>query len=64
MGIETYLTVIFWSGVLRIFFGLIEIATSKYPRRKEYSLGFDVVGLILAIAFFVWVCVLKFGGVK
>lgn len=62
MGIDTYLTVVFWAGILRIFFGLIQISTSKYPRKKEYSLGFDVSGMIVGIAFFVWVCFLKFGG--
>lgn len=62
MGIETYLAVIFWGGVIRIAAGLFVIATSKYPRRSEYSLGFDLVRLIMAIAFFVWVCFLKFGG--
>lgn len=64
MGIETYLAVGFWAGVIRIVLGLFVIGTAKYPRKSEYSLGFDVVWLIIAIAFFVWVCFLKFGGVK
>jgi len=60
MGIDTYLTVVFWFGIIRIVAGLFLISSEKYPRKKEFSLGFDLVGLIIAIAFFVWVCILKF----
>lgn len=60
MGIETYLTVVFWFGV----FGLVirsSFLFMKHPRKVEREIGGDVFGLLLAIAFFVWVCVLKFG---
>ena len=60
MGVETYLTVIFWMGAVALFIrgGLM---CGEYPRNRAYSLGHDVWMMLWQIAFFVWVCYLKFG---
>jgi len=50
MGIDTYLTVFFWLGIVRIVIFVLVIAGVKYPRKIERSLGGDLV----------WVCFLKY----
>ena len=60
MGIETYLTVVFWLGIL----GLVirgGYMCGEYPRTESSTLGKDVFSIIIAGLFFAWVCVLKFG---
>ena len=64
MGIETYLTVAFWASLLGIIVRSISISTLKYPRKEEHNLGFDVFMLLISIAVFVWICFLKYGGIK
>lgn len=59
MGIDTYLTVAFWLGLLGILVRSSRVI-GKHPRIKEYEIGEDVFALLISIAFFVWVCILKF----
>ncbi|MBR7747440.1 hypothetical protein [Undibacterium baiyunense] len=61
MGIDTYLTVAFWLGILGLLIRSSQVI-GKHPRKVEHEVGGDVFGLLIAIAFFVWVCFLKFGG--
>ena len=60
MDINTYLTFAFWAGIIGISLRSWTIASAKYPRKIEYSVGFDVFNLLVSIAIFVWVCFLKF----
>lgn len=62
MGIDTYLAVAFWVGIVGVAAKLFCISLSEYPRREKTSLGADLVSLIVSISFFVWVCFLRFGG--
>ncbi len=59
MGIDTYLTVAFWLGLLGIFIRSVHVC-GKHPRIVEHEIGSDVFVLLISIAFFVWVCILKF----
>lgn len=59
MGIDTYLTVAFWLGLLGILVRSGRVI-GKHPREEKIEIGQDVFALLLAIAFFVWVCILKF----
>jgi hypothetical protein len=63
MGIDTYLTVVFWLGIVGLLVRSGRVI-GKHPRKEEVEIGADVFGLLMAIAFFVWVCVLKFGGMQ
>lgn len=60
MGIDTYLTVVFWLGILGLIIRLSRL-NGPHPRKVEHNVGEDVAALIISIAFFVWICVLKFG---
>lgn len=59
MGIDTYLTVAFWLGLLGILVRSGRVI-GKHPREVKKEIGEDVFALLLGIAFFVWVCILKF----
>jgi hypothetical protein len=59
MGIDTYLTVVFWIGVLMLVIRGCWMC-GEYPRVEVSSLGKDVFSLIIAGLFFAWICVLKF----
>ena len=59
MGIDTYLTVAFWLGLLGILVRSSRVI-GKHPRVQEFEIGEDVFALLISIAFFVWVCILKF----
>jgi hypothetical protein len=59
MGIDTYLTVIFWASMLALVIRGLFICGS-YPRTTISTLGQDVFQIIIAGLFFAWVCVLKF----
>jgi len=59
MGIDTYLTVVFWIGILGIIVRSSRVI-GKHPRMEKTEIGEDIFSLLLGIAFFVWVCVLKF----
>lgn len=59
MGIDTYFTVAFWLGLLGLFARSVNVC-SKHPRKVEHEIGSDVFVLLISIAFFVWVCILKF----
>ena len=60
MGIDTYLTVVFWIGILGFAIRGVWMC-GDYPRVETKSLGQDLFGLIIAALFFAWVCVLRFG---
>ena len=60
MGIETYLTVVFWIGIVGLVIRGVFLC-APYPRVEKKSLGQDLLTLIIAGLFFSWVCVLKFG---
>lgn len=60
MGIDTFLTTLFWLYLFIVIFRAC-ILTSAHPRKKEINIGEDTLALIIAIAFFVWICCLKFG---
>jgi hypothetical protein len=60
VDINTYLTFAFWIGILAISLRSLTLMCAKYPRKEEYSVGFDVLQLLISIAVFVWVCLLKF----
>ena len=62
MGIDTYLAVAFWMGIVAIAFRFLGLIFYSYPRTQEISVGQDMAGLLLSIAFFVWVCLLLYGG--
>ena len=59
MGVDTYLTVAFWLGLLGILVRSGRVI-GKHPREEKKEIGEDVFALLLGIAFFVWVCILKF----
>jgi len=59
MGVDTYLTVVFWLGILGVFIRSIHLL-QDHPRQRTESLGGDVLGMFLAIAFLAWVTILKF----
>jgi|GEM_PF-6837044 len=59
MGIDTYLRVVFWMGIVGITMTTLTIALAEYPRAPKQSLGADVVRLLLMIFFFSWVCYLR-----
>jgi hypothetical protein len=60
MDINTYLTVVFWTGLAGIFIRSLVLMGENYPRKVTHSVGQDVFVLLVAIAMFVWVCLLKF----
>lgn len=62
MGVETYLTVVFWLGLLAIGGLLFLLFNGHYPRVKNIDMRQDCLQLCITLFFFVWVCFLKFGG--
>lgn len=60
MGIDTYLTVSFWLGILGLIIRLGRLQ-GPHPRKVEHNVGEDAAALIISIALFVWICFLKFG---
>lgn len=59
MGIDTYLTVVFWLGILSLVIRSA-LMYGEYPRIEQKSLGQDAFEIMLQGLFFAWVCVLKF----
>lgn len=59
MGIDNYITVVFWLGVLSVFVRSFWLC-GQHPRTTETTIGGDVFGMLLAIFFLVWVSWLKF----
>ena len=60
MGVDTYLQVAFWLGIIGLVIRSIYVC-GEYPRVQKTSLGQDIFTLILAGLFFAWVCFLRFG---
>lgn len=58
-SIELYLTVVFYLTLIGLILKLGIIGLSTYPRRQEYSLGFDISLVIVQLCFFVWIIYLK-----
>lgn len=61
MGIDVYLTVSFWMGVVAIALRGLCLCGATYPRTPKHSVGSDVFSLMVSIAFLVWVCYLRNG---
>lgn len=61
MGVETYITAMFWLGLFAVVVRLLTIGCADYPRKTTYSMGVDIVGLVIGGFMFAWVCFLKFG---
>lgn len=59
MGIDTYLTVMFWLGVVGIVARGLLMSMSTYPRLQKTTLGADIVSLFVGIALLVWVAILR-----
>ena len=59
MGINVFLQVMFWLYIISIFLRCLIIIVSEYPRVAKVNIGVDLINLIIGIAFFVWVCVLR-----
>lgn len=60
MNVDAYLTVMFWFGIIGLFCRAALMLLAEYPRKTEVSVGSDTLGMIICIAMFVWVCLLKF----
>lgn len=60
MGVETYLTVAFWLGIVGVLIGCGRL-TLDHPRVETVNLGSDVLRLLVGVAFLAWVSILKFG---
>lgn len=56
---ETYITVSFWLSLASFIIRGCQIGVCSYPRKKEYSMGFDISVIILSLPLFVWVAYLK-----
>jgi hypothetical protein len=57
---ELYISVAFYVGLMGIIFRSINLV-APHPRITEHSIGQDALELIIVIAFFAWVAVLKYG---
>ena len=51
---ETFVLMSFWVLVVGFVSRIFITALSTYPRKAEYSLGFDVAATIFKIPFFLW----------
>jgi hypothetical protein len=60
MGIDVYLTVVFWMTIAGVTLKTLRIMIKTYPYKEEKTLGLDLVCLLLSIFFLVWVIYLKF----
>ncbi len=61
MGIETYLTVVFWLGIVGVSLRVLIMLGSSYPRNMKITTAGDTVHLLVGVFFLVWVCYLRFG---
>jgi hypothetical protein len=41
---------------------LLNLVSDKYPRKREYGIGYDTASLILGLAFAMWAAFLLWGG--
>jgi|FLMP01.1.fsa_nt_emb hypothetical protein len=60
MGIDTYLLVVFWMGVVGLVIRGIFLIVCSYPRKVESSLGADVLSFIIMAFFLGWISFLRF----
>jgi hypothetical protein len=56
-----YIKISFWLGIAGIVARALGMMISDYPRTVKYSLGADVVLLILTIGLTAWAWVLVYG---
>ncbi len=62
MGIELNLSVAFWMFAVSLFLKVSFLVSSEYPRIVVVGKGTEILLFLWQLAFFVWVCFLKFGG--
>ncbi len=60
MGVDTYLAVAFWLGIFRVICKCFYIV-SDHPRQRSVNIGEDVLSFLIAVAFLVWVSILRYG---
>jgi len=60
MGVDTYLAVVFWLGILGVILKCVNL-TQDHPRQKSVNIGEDVLSLLLTVAFLAWVSILRYG---
>ena len=51
---ELFMKVYFYVAIVNVVLILITIATAKYPKKREDSLGSDIVKLFIGTGFLVW----------
>jgi len=60
MGIDTYLTVAFWLGIIGVALRGVILICCEYPRITKTSVGSDTMQFIVQAFFLAWVCYLRF----
>ena len=60
MGVDTYLAVAFWLGIVAIIYRA-GCMTQDYPRTRSVNLGEDVLSFLISAAFLAWVSILRYG---
>ena len=58
---EIFVLVSFWLYVIAFILISIMAGTSKYPRKQEFSLGFDLSRTLLRLPFIMWAAYLLWG---
>jgi hypothetical protein len=59
MGIDTYITVVFWLGILGLVMRSFWLV-GEHPRVLENNTGTDAFGFLVTAFFLAWVSYLKF----
>lgn len=60
MGIDTYIAVAFWTGIIGVICRGLTLGFSEYPRVTKTSVGSDTLMLLVQVFFLAWVCHLKY----
>lgn len=60
MGIDTYLAVAFWMGIIGLVLRGLLMITADYPRTTKTSSAGDTLQFMIQAFFLAWVCYLRF----
>ena len=54
LGVELYIKWAFWLGVIRIILRMFAMCVNTYPRTVKWTLGEDVVAVLISAFFAFW----------
>lgn len=60
MGIDTYLSVAFWMGIVGLILRGLLMLVAEYPRTTKTSVASDTLQFLVGAFFLAWVSYLRF----